>query len=459
MTKEVETVNFKPKILKKEVYDQRKASLNYSIKDGIFHSIMVGFGENFISPFAIFLKATASQLALLSSLPQLFGSLSQLFTPKFIELFKSRKKIVSIGVLLQALMWLPILYAFYLGGLAVPYLIFFVVVYWMLGMFVNPAWNSWMGELVDTKHSGRYFGFRNKVVGVAALSSLLVAGLVLNIFQKNKVGFTGFAILFVVALVARIISFIYLTRKYEPPVVVYEGAKFSFLEFLKQMRFRNYGLFVIYLSLMNFSVNIAAPFFSLYMLQELKFSYLTFTIVTASAIFAKIMFMPFWGKLIDKHGSKKILAFTGFVMPLSPLLWLLSSKVSHLVLFQLYSGIVWSGFELAASSFIFDSTTLPKRARCVAYYNVINGVMILFGTLVGAFLVKHPLFLTPFLFVFFVTGVLRYVTSVIMIPKIKEVRTVSDISYGHLFFKVVSVVPTESINIITSFWKNKSKPF
>jgi MFS family permease len=422
---------------------------------------MVGFGESFISPFAIFLKATASQLALLSSLPQLFGSLSQLLTPKFLEFFKSRKKIVMAGALLQAFSWLLILYAFYLGGMAVPYLIFFVVLYWIFGMFINPAWNSWMGDLVDRDVSNRYFGYRNKVIGIASLSSLVTGGLILNyVDQGAKASITGFMIIFGIALAARLLSFFFLTKKHEPEFVVYEAAKFSFFEFIKQMRFRNYGLFVIYLSLMNFSVNIAAPFFSLYMLQELKFSYITFTIVIASAMFAKIMFMPFWGKLIDKYGSKKILAFTGYVMPLSPLLWLLSSSVSYLILFQLYCGIVWSGFELSASSFIFDSTTSPKRARCVAYYNVINGVMILFGTLLGAFLVKHPLFLTPFLFVFFVTGVLRYITSLIMIPKIKEVRTVTDISYSHLFFKVFSVVPTETINIVTSFWKNnKPKPF
>lgn len=453
-------MNFKPKRFKKEIYNPKKASLNFSIKDGIFNSIMVGFGENFISPFAIFLKATASQLALLSSLPQLFGSLSQLLTPKVLEFFKSRKKIVVTGVLLQALMWIPILYAFYLGGLAVPYLIFFVVVYFMLGMFINPAWNSWMGDLVDTHVSGRYFGFRNKVVGIAALSSLLIAGLVLNIFQQNKVGFTGFAIVFIIALIARIISFIFLTKKHEPEYVVYEGAKFSFFEFIRQMRFRNYGLFVIYLSMMNFCVFIATPFFSLYMIDGLKFSYLTFTFVIASAIFAKVVFMPFWGKLIDKYGSKKILSFTGYLMPLSPLLWLLSSNVYYLMLFQFYSGMFWSGFELAASSFIFDSTTAPKRARCVAYYNVVNGVMILLGTLVGAFLVKYPVYFPSFLFAFFVSGVLRYVVSIVMLPKVKEVRTVSDISYDHLFFKVLSVVPTESINIIVSFWKNnKSKPF
>ncbi|MEM4245431.1 MAG: MFS transporter, partial [Candidatus Nanoarchaeia archaeon] len=295
-------MDFSGKKKKLEVYDDRRKTLNYSIRDGMFHSVMVGFGENFLQPFAIFLKASTSQLALLSSLPQLFGSLSQLLTPKFLDYFKSRKKIVASGVLLQALMWLPILYAFYLKGFAVPYLIFFVIIYWTLGMFINPAWNSWMGDIVDTEYSGRYFGFRNRVVGITGLISLLVGGLILNSFQNgSKVTFTGFVIIFSIALIARLISFVYILKKFEPEFVVYEGAKFSFWEFVKQMRFRNYGLFVIYLSMMNFSVNIAAPFFAVYMINDLNFSYLTFTLITATATFSKMLFMPFWGKLIDKY--------------------------------------------------------------------------------------------------------------------------------------------------------------
>ncbi len=439
---------------------QKKKSARYSINEGIFHSIMIGVGESFISPFAIFLKATTSQLALLSSLPQLFSSLFQLFVPKFLEFFKSRKKIVATGVLLQALVWLPILYVFYLNDLAVPYLIFLVVVYWIIGKFIDPVWNSWMGDLVDNEISGRYFGFRNKVIGIAALASLLVGGLILNAFPKDsKATFIGFVFIFVIAFIARLISFIYVVKKYEPKFEVYEEARFSFVEFVKKMRFRNYGLFVIYLSLMNFAVYIASPFFSLYMLQDLKFSYVTFTIISASSIFARIIFMPFWGKMTDKYGAKKILAFTGYLMPLSPLLWLLSNKVSYIMLFQFYSGMIWAGFELSASSFIFDSTTSAKRARCIAYYNVINGVMILLGTLFGALLVKHPIIFSSFLFVFFVSGILRCIVSIFMLHKIKEVRTVDDVSYGGLFVKALNVLPTESVNVIASFWKNRSRKF
>lgn len=437
----------------------QRDSLKCSVNEGISRSVMSGFGDSFFSPFAIFLKATTSQLALLSSLPLLFGSLSQLFAPKFLEHLKSRKKIVAAGILLQTLVWLPILYATYFKIISVAYLTLFVVVYWVAGMFINPAWNSWMGDIVEVRISNRYFAFRNKVVGIVALTSMLLAGLILNGFQKNPdLTFLGFVFIFSIALISGVISLVYILKKYEPGFVVYEDAKFTFVEFIKQIHSRNYGLFVIYLSLMNFSVYISAPFFSLYMIEDLKFPYLTFTLLTASSIFAKVIFMPFWGRLIDKYGSKKILSFTGYMMPLSPLLWLLSTKISYLFLFQLYSGLMWAGFELAASNFIFDATTSSKRARCIAYYNVINGVMILAGTMFGAFLVSNAFYLPPFLFVFFASGMLRLLVSVFMISRVREVRSVADVSYDQLLFQVAWSLPSEGLNTI-SVWAKKLKPF
>ena len=76
---------------KKEAVEKKiKKSLLYSVFDGSFHSAMVGFGESFFSAFAVFLKASTTQIGLLGSLPQTLGSLSQLLSSYFIRLFKSR---------------------------------------------------------------------------------------------------------------------------------------------------------------------------------------------------------------------------------------------------------------------------------------------------------------------------------------------------------------------------------
>ena len=87
---------------------KKQNSLKRSIKEGSFHSIMAGFGENYISPFAIALNATNPQIALLVSVPLLLASLFQLVAAKVIDLYKKRKNIILWVALIQSLIWLPL---------------------------------------------------------------------------------------------------------------------------------------------------------------------------------------------------------------------------------------------------------------------------------------------------------------------------------------------------------------
>ena len=418
-------------------------TLKSSIKDGIFSSTMVGFGESFFSAFAVFLKANNIQLGLLGSLPQTLGSLSQLLSNKIIDYFKSRKKVVCIGAFLQALMYIPIAFLFLFEKFNIYYLLLFVSLYWIFGTIISPAWNSWIGELVPSEKRGVYFGKRNKLAGFSSFISFLMGGYILQILSSGKTQYIGFTIIFLIAFASRIISFYYLTKGYEHKYVTVNEAKFTFIEFLKKAKFRNYGLFVIYLCTMNFSIYIAAPFFAPYMLNNLNFDYKTFTIVSAAALITKFIMMPMWGKLTDKYGSKKVLTVSGFLMPILPLLWTLSTDLFYLILIQIYSGFVWAGFEMASFNFIFDSTSQEKRATCVAYFNVLNGFFILIGAILGGLIVRYNhMFWSKYYLVFIVSFVLRYLSSLIFLPRLKEVRDVERIPYNRLLFKAFTSMPT-----------------
>ncbi len=440
--------------------DRIKKSLRYSILDGTFASSMIGFGESFFAAFAVFLKANNFQLGLLSSLPLTIGSLSQLLSNKLIKLFNSRKKFVYVMALLQGLMYIPVALVFFLGEFRIYHLIFFACLYWIFGMILGPAWNSWMGDLVDEKERGAYFGRRGKITGFSTFVSFLIAGYILKQFSGETITeYAGFITIFCLALISRIVSFIYLTKKYEPEYKIAHEAEFSLLDFIKQARFRNFGLFVMYLCSMNFALYIAVPFFTPYMLTDLKLDYLTFTIISATMIIVKLLLMPAWGRASDRFGTKKVLSLTGFLMPLSPLLWLFSHSVFYLILIQIYSGFIWAGFEISSFNFIFDTTSPQKRATCVAYYNVVNGIALLSGAVIGSIIVKYnSAFWSKYLLVFVISCVLRYAASFIFIPRLREVRPVEDIGYPRLFLKIISTMPARGLvyNLIP-FWKKTER--
>ena len=421
---------------------------------------MIGFGESFFPAFAVFLMASNIELALLTSVPLLLGSLVQLFSDDLLKRLRSRKKLVSRMALLQGLMYIPILLVFFLKEQKVSYLILFACLYWIFGMILSPAWNSWMGDLVNEKKRGSYFGKRNKITGSASFLSYLAAGYILSLYPSDRgAEYLGFVTIFLLAMSSRIFSYIFLTKKYEPPYETPSIPEFTFLDFIREARFRNYGRFVLYLSLMNFSVYMAAPFFVPYMLKDLHLDYMSFTVVNAAAIVVKFLAMPVWGKASDQFGTKKILSLTGFLMPCVSLLWVISGDFYYLVAIQMYAGFVWAGLELSAFNFVFDTTTPKNRSTVIAYYNVLNGICIFAGSVVGGILVKYnTLFWSKYLLVFLLSTVVRYIVSFLFIPKLREVRIVESIPYSKLFFKIIRTMPTAGVVFsLIPFKKRRSR--
>lgn len=435
--------------MNKDILQEKiKKSLFYSIVEGSFWSIMYGFGETYIAAFAIFLMANNFQIALLASLPLLMGSLSQFFAVKLIDMFKSRKKFVVATAAIQALTWLPIMLVFYINKWSIYFLIAFAVVYFISGMISAPAWNSWIGDLVNPEQRGIYFGKRSKIIGLISLISIVGAGIILDMFKDGaSKQYIGFVIIFSLALAARLLSAFFLNKKYEPEFKVKKEKGFSFLTFLKQIRYNNYGLFVVFLCLMNFSVYVAGPFFAAYWLYDLKLSYSAYMIIISAAFVTRYISLPAWGFLSDRYGTKKILNLTGYLMPITPILWMLSTNYYILVLIQFYSGIVWAGFELSSFNFIFDTTTASNRARCISYYNILNGIAIFAGALLGSIFVQfHSLFWSKYYIVFLISGLLRYSVSIAFLPRLKEARKVSEISNKKIFFKLFNMLIVERFN-------------
>ena len=175
---------------------------------------------------------------------------------------------------------------------------------------------------------------------------------------------------------------------------------------------------------MNMATSISGPFFAPYMLKDLQFSYITFTMINLviSAV-ATLLFMPLWGAFIDKYGCVKTLQITAYLVPIIPLLWLVSPSISLLVSIQILSGIAWAGFNLAAGNFTYDAVTRPRMGLCVAYTATINSVGIFLGAVIGGLLASFTtISMNIYFFVFVVSGLARLAVTVLFLPKIKEIR-------------------------------------
>ena len=441
---------------KKEKNNRKKIknSLEYSVIDGVAYSGMAGFGQSYISPLAIALKASSTQIGFLSSFPQLIRALFQLHAVKVTEKTKARKRIVLISALIQAILWLPLfLIPYILQEYNVAGLIALACVYFVIDGFGAPAWISWIGDLVPENRRGEYFGFRNRVMGISSFLSVLAAGFILEFFSGYN-ELLGFFVIFFIAFLFRVISFVYLKKMYEPRYEVKEEDVFSFVDFVKRMRKTNFGVFVIYLTLFRFGVSIASPFFVVFMLRELGFSYSMYTTLIAVSSVVTVFTVAYWGKYGDRFGNKSIFSLTGYLIPLIPLLWLVSNKFIYLAFVMAFSGFVWAGFNLTSSNFLFDAVSPRKRARCAAFYNIFIGVSNFVGAFIGGLLLK--ILPTPSFFVsniqtlFLISGILRLLPAIFFLPKVKEPRETEKIKKTRLLFSIVAYEPVQKLTYQTS---------
>jgi len=425
--------------LKRTPEEQEKAekSRRISVKEAGGWSVMDGFGLRYITPYALAVGANNFQIGLLSALPSLFGNISQLFTMKAMRKWP-RKNIVFTGVLLQAIMWLFLILAgtsyFIFNNTKYPgYLV--ISIYTLLvfvGGFAGPAWTSWMKDLV-TENRGDYFGKRSRIAGIVSIIAMLIAGFVLDYFKHTYI-FIGFIVIFFIAFLGRLISGMLMLKQWEPKFEAEDKYYFTFLQFMKRMYSNNFGKFTLYFSLIAFAVAISGPFFAVYELKTLGFTYVQYMIAMLSVSISSMIFMPAWGKFTDKYGNLKVMRITGAMLPIIPLLWLATPfigdknlVVAAIVLFEAYSGFVWAGFNLAAGNFIFDAVSRQRLAICVSYFNMLAGVGALMGSLLGGWIaaLNFSFFgLTPILFLFLISGVLRMLIHISISHQIKEVRNV-----------------------------------
>ncbi len=434
------TKQLKPKNnMRKNSEKFKKEARKISIIEGSAYSVMEGFGLKYIVPYALALGATSFSIGILTNLPNLLGNLFQLYTFKIMSMF-SRKKILIITTLIQAFAWFMIIgvgilhFIFGVSTLfAVPLLI---VVYSMLiiaGKLHVPAWVSWMGDLVTTDR-GKYFGMRNMICGIVVIVSMLIAGTVLDLFKDNFNLFIGFVVLFSIAFFSRALTSYLFTKKYEPKFVPEHKYYFSFMEFIKKMQHNNFGRFVIFVSIFYFAASFAGPFFAVYMLNELSYSYVFFTIVIISSSAGYFLLMPLLGRLVDKYGTLKILKLGCLFICLSPFLWLPVIFVfpanSLVLLFcisaiEFLSGIGWAGVSLGTGNFLYEAVTQQRRVICSAYYNILISFGSFFGALLGGFLIYLNIsvaWMTVFPLVFLVSGILRIIVYIFFSRNIKEGR-------------------------------------
>lgn len=431
------------------LFKKIRGSLEVSWKEGIPAAVMLGIMDYYLVPYGLFLGASTLQIGFLVALPHLLASLAQLLAVRVVQLAGSRLHFLARGAALQALILLPVaLLSFFPFPGRIEALIMLMTAFRIIGSWIGTAWGSLMSDYLPAERRGHYFGWRSQVVGVAGFVGVALAGILLFL-MKDIFQALGFFSLFLAAALFRFISSYLLSKMVDLPLKPTTESEFTFLMFLRRFKESNFVKFVLYVSSITFATHLAAPYFSVYMLRDLRFSYLGYMSVHLAAVASGLVAFPIWGKHADVVGNAKILKITSFLIPLIPLLWLVSKHLFYLAAVEFFAGFVWGGFNLCTANFIYDAVSPEKRVRCLGYFNLINGMAIFGGASLGGFLADRLPLLWGFSFLslFLLSGLARFLAHFFLSRHFQEVReSAQKVSSARLFFSVVGIRPLAGLN-------------
>ena len=444
-----------PEMIKRHHEKKVRNSLRASTAEGTFNTAASSITQTYIQPLAIELGATNSDMGLLSAAQNLANTIAQIPGAKLTQRMP-RKTIWMVSQLTSKIFFMIPIMLLPLMNLGNEVWLLIAVMA-LIAFFVGlrtPAWTSMMGDLVPERIRGKYFAMRNMVTGAAGIAVTLVSGYFVTTY--------GFPLIFFFAIVLSAMSIVFFAKMYEPPVkkIFHYGHRFA----LNPHDWKNaialnkpLVIFTAYMCLMYFAVEIAAPFYAVYMIKDLSISYFWFGALTVLGAIIRIISFKHWGRINDRFGSRKTLLVTGFFGCFTPFLFLFATGVFDIALIKIFDGFIWAGFDLVIFNYLLDIIPANRRPQYVANHNFFVGFGITLGDLAGAVFIGF-LMESSFLFwhglqlIFLLSFVLR-IGVLVILPKIREadVKHSRIVPVRYVFWKAVAVEPAHGIQHALSY--------
>lgn len=362
--------------------------LRLSTTDALLFTIMVGCGEAYIGAFGLALGLSEVQVGLLGPVPLLIGAVLQLLTPRGVQVFGSHKRWVILCTALQAAAFAPLM-IMSARGQGAAWLVFVAAgMYWGANLATGPAWNTWIGTVVPRRIRSSYFAQRSRIAQLGVVVGLVATGLLLR--TSNESGRAGLFLLpFGVAMLARFACVFLHAGIAEPKPIPKPDRRMPIRELAFGKASASGGRLLLYMLCVQATCNVAAPFFTPFMLGELKMSYPTYAVVLVAAFMGKIIALPFLGRISQRFGARSLLWSGGVgIVPLAAV-WALTDDPIILIILQVLAGFAWAAYELATFLLLFDTIPPTRRTGLLTLYNLLNAVCVTAGAGVGALLLRY----------------------------------------------------------------------
>ncbi len=401
---------------------RQQRNLTLFFYDGLFAAASDKIILTYLTIYLLTLGVTRQQIGFLSSFTNLVDALLLLPAAFLVEHTGQRKAITVKGAIASRVMVLLMaILPFFLGGSS-------ALVWITLGLallrdaannFAYPGWIALTGDIVPIEGRGRYFGSRNFIMGLAGILIALIIGEAITQIGEPL----GYQLAYLLAALFGAVSITFFARLRDPRAIntpkpdPAPPAERTFTQDLKDVlsslkSHPHFIRFAIYVAVWNFSINVAAPFFSVYMVDTLNLTAAMIGVATVVNTAANMLVQRQVGLLSDKWGNRIVTIGFLALIPILPLLWgIWVKQYWQVILIQILGGLFWGGFNLVSFNNLLMQTPSEQRARFSAYYQIVVTLSLAGGAALGSFLIPR----IDFIGVTLASTVLRWAAALLFV--------------------------------------------
>ncbi len=341
--------------------DELNRGLRAVTLDGLATQALITLSSGvFLVAFALKLGASNFTIGLLAAIPML----AQFFQIPSVSLVEkvSNRRLISYRVTIISRLFLVVIALipfFFVGKIALGVLLVALTLNTSIGSISLCAWNSWMRDLVPQRMMGSFFGRRMSLMMGLGVVLSLAAGAFVDYWENSfpDKALLVYSILFGLAWIAGLLGTYFISRIPEPRMIT-QTKKIPLKELLsKPLHDKNFARLLHYLGTWNFAVNLAAPFFTVYLLVRLEMPMSYVIGLTALSQTVNMIFLRIWGKFGDRFSYKNVLRLNGPLFMLSVLGWTFTTMpekheftIPLLIIIHILMGISTAGVTLGTNN-------------------------------------------------------------------------------------------------------------
>lgn len=363
-----------------------KKDRDFFIVQAVFGTVVVNLlFTTFLSGIFIYYDTPDSVLSYIPILPSIAGILL-IFSGMFTERIRKTKKVVIVlnivsKIMITMVVWIPL----FISNKYTPY---FMLISAFVGFVLNGIMSilisNWFVEVVEEKIRGRYMSVRQVFTLIVSATIPVLAGRFLDTSQDK---YMAFCIIFTVGFLFSLLESFALSRIREPIKEEHERLHVTFSSLFKiPLKNKPFMKFVGLMMFFHVFWTLSMSFASVYQLKYMGISYTYLNLMIAMSSILQLILYPIAGKLLDKHGSKKVMSIAFFFFMLHGLLYFfMIPKTAYIVFFLLNINAAFIGPAWILSSFNERFSLIPKKGRTVydSFFTSSVGVAILLGPVIG----------------------------------------------------------------------------